>query len=114
MSTNESLPTRIVSDLLTTDPDLIDIVQEFVDGLGGRVTELQKAFDQQNWDMLTTLAHRLKGAGGSYGYPEISGLGAEMERCFKAHVVGEFDSWIVQLQALTNAARNGLHGDSQS
>lgn len=102
------VPDKLTSDLLQSDPDLLDIVQEFVDTLHARIAELQAAYSTQNWDTLTMLAHRLKGAGGSYGYPDISELGATMEQQFKAHSAAAFQSWITQLETLASAARRGL------
>ena len=108
MAENSGCPDKLISDLLQDDPDLIDIVEEFVEGLDGRIDELQAAFRTQDWEMMTTLAHRLKGAGGSYGYPDISSLGATMEHEFKAHSASDFDAWMNQLGALTRAAQAGL------
>lgn len=108
MDRKPNVPDVISSDLLRTDPDLIDIVQEFVEGIPERIAELRGAFEANNWETLETLAHRLKGAGGSYGYADISDLAATMERQFKAHCAIEFQSWITQLEHLTQAARRGL------
>ncbi|MBI5863484.1 MAG: Hpt domain-containing protein, partial [Planctomycetes bacterium] len=80
-STPSSHP--LVSQLLADDPDLRDIVVEFVDGLSTRIAELNSAHEKLDWERLKTLAHQLKGAGGSYGYPDITTLGAEMETAFR-------------------------------
>ncbi len=99
---------RLVSQLLTDDPGLRDIVQEFVEGLVVRLDELRLAHEKLDWESLTTLAHRLKGAAGSYGYPQISKLCAEMEHQFAAHQGDKFTEWIANLGHLTTAARAGL------
>ena len=66
------------------------------------------AFEQLDWDRLTTLAHQMKGAGGSYGYPDISQLGFVMEQGFRAHSAEDFVVWMKRLEQLYAAARNGL------
>lgn len=99
---------RLVSQLLTEDPGLRDIVQEFVDGLAVRLDELRLAHEKLDWESLTILAHRLKGAAGSYGYPQISTLCAKMEHDFSAHQDAKFTDWIADLGRLTTAARAGL------
>jgi HPt (histidine-containing phosphotransfer) domain-containing protein len=101
-------PAKLVSALLADDPDLYDIVAAFVDGLAGRITELRQAYDRLDWDQLTILAHRLKGAGGSYGYPDLSTLGATMERSFRTQSADHFSTWIKQLEELSAAACAGL------
>ncbi len=100
--------TRLVSQLLLEDGDLRDIVVEFVDGLADRLGELRTAHEKLDWDQLTTLAHRLKGAAGSYGYPEISHLCAEMELRFRQHEADQFAKWVAELNALVAAAKVGL------
>lgn len=99
---------KLISELLVDDPDLREVVAEFVDGLDGRVRELQAAYEKLDWQMLGVLAHRLKGAGGSYGYPAMSTLGATMESAFKSQQPGEFKAWMEQLEQLVNAAKAGL------
>lgn len=103
-----SVPDRMVSDLIADDPEMIDIVEEFVEGLSGRVGEFQAAHEKLDWQMLATLAHRLKGAGGSYGYGPLSELGAEMESKLRRQEADEFQRWMAQLEALATAAHKGL------
>lgn len=100
--------TVLISQLLLEDADLRDIVEEFVGSLAQRVSELQNAYQTLDWEALTTFAHRLKGAGGSYGYPEISQLAARMEQCFRGADASNFDQQITALANLAAAARAGL------
>jgi HPt (histidine-containing phosphotransfer) domain-containing protein len=101
-------PDRLVSDLLVDDPEMRDLVEEFVDGLTERVVEFRQAYEQLDWDQLAKLAHQLKGAGGSYGYPDLSQLGASMESEFRAHSADEFPTRMTRLENLINAACKGL------
>jgi len=104
-------PDKLVSGLLLDDPDMYDLVEEFVDGLTGRLAEFRQAYQRLDWDNLTRLAHQLKGAGGSFGYPDLSSLAATMERAFRLHSGNEFASWIKRLERLIGAARAGLQHD---
>lgn len=108
-SAQPEVPEKLVSQLLQQDPELRDIVEEFVRELDTRLTELRAAFDRLDWDQLTILAHRLKGAGGSYGFPEISRLCAELERSFRAHDAHDFPDRITYLESLVRAAAHGLN-----
>jgi HPt (histidine-containing phosphotransfer) domain-containing protein len=107
-STPQAPAAKLVSLLMQEDPELRDIVEEFVEGLGTRLEELQQAYENLDWEQLTTLAHRLKGAGGSYGYPDISKLCAEMEKNFREHRADAFVSQIAQLNQVVTAAAAGL------
>lgn len=102
------LPKKLISSLLNEDPGFLDIVQDFVNSLDQRIQELRAAHEALDWDTMTMLAHRLKGAGGSYGYPDLSALGKEMEQHFQNHVATHFSAWISQLSELTAAAKAGL------
>lgn len=104
-------PKKLISELLADDPDMKDIVEDFVNGLDERLRELQDAHTKLDWQMMAMLAHRLKGAGGSYGYPPISTLGGTMESSFKAQQPGEFETWMQQLNDLVAAAKAGLSPD---
>lgn len=105
---NRPSPSRLISQLLLEDTDLKDIVVEFVAGLDGRLAELRQAFDRLDWEQLVTLAHRLKGAAGSYGYPDISRVCAELERAFREHEASGFTGALAELTRLVDAARAGL------
>lgn len=101
-------PEKIISQLLREEPDLRDIVAEFVAGLPALIAQIQRAANQLDWQAVTTLAHRLKGAGGSYGYPDISRLCAEAEEHLRAHETGYLEAWLVRLSQLAEAAQAGL------
>ncbi|MFQ5805187.1 MAG: Hpt domain-containing protein [Phycisphaerae bacterium] len=103
-----TVPDKLASELLADDSEVYDLVQEFVEGLADRVAKLRQAYEQLNWDVLTTLAHQLKGASGSYGYPDLSGLAAIMEDAFRVHSADRFAIWVRQLEQLAAAARAGL------
>ena len=104
------VPAKLVSQLIKESPDLGDIVAEFVQGLAPQVAQLKQSFEKLDWQMLAVLAHRLKGAGGSYGYPDISRLGAEMEQGFRNQHAEDFRAWITRLSELVAAAEAGLTG----
>jgi len=101
-------PTKLVSQLLLDDASLRDLVQEFVEALPQRLEELRRAYEALDWDQLAVLAHRLKGAAGSYGYPDLSRLAAEMEEKFRLHQAEHFTQWLDRLNAIIGAAKAGL------
>ncbi len=54
------------------DPDIAEILQGFVERLAGQLKEMRQALASKNYDELRRAAHKLKGAGGSYGYPSLT------------------------------------------
>ncbi len=103
-----SVPSRLVSQLVIEDPEMIDVVEEFVGELPNRITEMQNAHRELDWELLRTCAHRLKGAGGSYGYPMLSEVAATLERGFIERRDDQFSDLLDQIQQLADAAQAGL------
>ncbi len=103
-----AVPTVLKSQLLNEDPDLADVVEEFIEGLDDRIAEMRAAFKAADSASLATLAHRLRGAGGSYGYPELTTAGAEAERQWKQADLTNAEQWIGRIEELAKAARRGL------
>lgn len=99
---------KLTSCILAEDPDFLDIVQDFVRGLDVRFQELQSAYERLDWAELRMLAHRLKGAGASYGYPDLTRLAAQLESNFRAERADDFADRLRELRALAEAARRGL------
>lgn len=105
---NSNVPARLISQLLLEEADLRDLVEEFVSELPRRLSELRQAFERLDWSRLISLAHQLKGAAGSYGYPDISAVAAAMESAFRTHHAECFGQWASELERLTAAASAGL------
>ncbi len=68
------------------DPDMMEIVVEFVGELPQRVADLECYYEAGETSQLQTLAHQLKGAGGGYGFPQITEAAASLEQALKEGV----------------------------
>jgi len=66
-----------------SDPDMLEIVREFASELPARVAKLESYLAAGELRELQTLAHQLKGAGGGYGFPQITELAASLEAALK-------------------------------
>jgi HPt (histidine-containing phosphotransfer) domain-containing protein len=65
------------------DPDMLEIVREFAAELPARIAKLETHLAAGELRELQTLAHQLKGAGGGYGFPQITELAASLESALK-------------------------------
>jgi len=65
------------------DPDMLEIVREFADDAPARAADLETRLGDGDMERLRTLAHQLKGAGGGYGFQQITDLAAELEQAVK-------------------------------
>ena len=69
--------------------DLMDeLKREYMDFFHEVITECEDLIRANDVEGLGLLGHRLKGNGASYGFPEISVIGAEMEKLSKACDLG--------------------------
>lgn len=65
---------------LSSDPDMAELVQFFVEEIDERIQTLQATSQANDITGLRTIAHQLKGAGTGYGFEPISSTAGELER----------------------------------
>ncbi len=65
------------------DADMRELVDMFVEELPQRIAEMEQALDGGDLDLLRTLTHQLKGAGGGYGFQVITEVAREAEGAIK-------------------------------
>ena len=64
---------------LGADPDFGELVEMYVDEIPDRVATLRNAFDSGDRELLQRTAHQIKGASGSYGFPQLTPVAAALE-----------------------------------
>ncbi len=62
------------------DEDFKELIEMFVEELPERASSIAKALAEADFATLQTLAHRLKGAAGGYGFPTISDAAQALEQ----------------------------------
>lgn len=77
---------------LSDNPDYHKAIETFVENLPERISEMQKALDDENLQDLNFKAHALKGLGGFAGFPIYSEMAKSIEQALK-------DSQIDQVKA---------------
>lgn len=78
-----SLAGRPIYSHLGADPDLGDLVVEFVEELPTRVAALEAEARGGNWPQVARIAHQLKGAVGSYGFDALTPYARDLEVAVK-------------------------------
>jgi CheY-like chemotaxis protein len=68
------------------DEELQQMIDSFVHRLPATVQEITTYYRQHQWRELAQSSHRLKGAGGAFGFPELSEISAQiMQRVGQSH-----------------------------
>ena len=65
------------------DPDLEELVEMFIQELPARLVQLCTSAAASDWAAVGRLAHQLKGAGGSYGFRQLSVRAGALEHAAK-------------------------------
>lgn len=90
------------------DAGLVELVRMFVEELGPDLGAMRRALEEDDLERLSTLAHRLKGAAGSYGFPEITRQAALLESALRSgRAPDEVACELASLEAICSAARRG-------
>jgi HPt (histidine-containing phosphotransfer) domain-containing protein len=85
------------------------LLQDYLDGLPERLSAVREAFSGNDRIALQYQAHRLAGSGVSYGAPELTDWGREVERkCKEGVPLADLEPDIERLSQLINALR-GTH-----
>ena len=88
------------STLPIEDPDFLEIVQEFSDRLQQQVGEMQRAWENQELSELASLAHWLKGSGGTAGFNAFTSPAAKLEKLAKEKRLDEIAAALADVQDL--------------
>lgn len=57
-----------------------ELVPEYLEARRNELPRMAALLAASDYERLRILSHSLKGSGGSFGFPELSGFGAELER----------------------------------
>jgi len=98
-SANSELP-MLQSTLPIEDPDFLEIVQEFSDRLQQQIGEMQRAWEHQELSELASLAHWLKGSGGTAGFHAFTSPAAKLEKLAKEKRLDEIAAALADVQDL--------------
>jgi PAS domain S-box-containing protein len=97
----------VIMSELVEDPDLGPLAAGFADALPARVQAIAQLLAAADHSAAARLAHQLKGAAGSYGYPEISELARQLEQQMGRDVAAT-EQVMVRLTARAAAAQRAL------
>ena len=68
---------------VVVDEDLAAIVPKFLDNIRRNPPAIAAALDRNDFDTVRSLGHNMKGTGTTFGFPQISEIGDELEQAAK-------------------------------
>lgn len=69
--------------IVSVDEDLEDLIPGFLENRQADIVALKKALTNDDFESIRVLGHSMKGAGGGYGFDEISEIGSQIEEASK-------------------------------
>lgn len=93
---------EIHSTLPLDDAEFCEIVIEFVDRLRDKLIEMRRVHSLAGWSQLTSLAHWLKGAGGTAGFQDLTEPSRELEQAAKDSDAAACNMWLSTLEEIAS------------
>ena len=88
------------------DDLLTELTNNFKQGLPDLMLEFASALENQDADTLRQVAHKLKGMGGSFGYPEITETSANIETFAKEQELQQAEKQFISLNEMCKNIAN--------
>ncbi len=97
-----------ISSQFDQDEDLADLIPMFIDELETRVQQLRDAFEAEDSHTLREVAHKVRGAAGGYGFPDLTDFAGQVEDAIRSGAsTAEVHEELGELLGLCQAAIQG-------
>ena len=85
---------KIVVDI---DSDIEDLIPGFLENRQEDVKSIYDALEKEDYETIRILGHSMKGAGGGYGFDEITDIGRSIEESAEGKNPEEVKKWVINL-----------------
>ncbi|MEP7063887.1 MAG: PAS domain S-box protein [Betaproteobacteria bacterium] len=83
--------------LVYANPEIADLIPEFLQNRRSDVTAMLEALERGDFAIVASLGHGMKGAGGSWGFPAITDIGAALEHAAESADSEASRKWVGEL-----------------
>jgi histidine phosphotransfer protein HptB len=83
--------------IVAVDEDLSDLIPGFLTHKRADITRIFEAVASRDYAQISSIAHRLKGEGGSYGFDSMTEIGRSLEQAAATHDDGSVTTLARQL-----------------
>ena len=95
----------IIPELPMDDPDFRSIAEDFVERLDGQFASMEQAIENEDFTELASLAHWLRGAGGTVGLPAFTQPAQRLEDSAEQGLLDEIQELFEELSAIKARVR---------
>lgn len=100
--------TPLISSLLIDEPDMIDLVERFVNKLPLYISNIVESSEVGNWDDVSKYSHDLKGTSGNFGFKELYQLMQSIEFELTKENYMNIELMVNQLHSIHKRIQAGL------
>jgi HPt (histidine-containing phosphotransfer) domain-containing protein len=83
--------------VVNVDSDIEDLIPGFLENRQQDVKSIYDALDKEDYETIRILGHSMKGAGGGYGFDEITDIGRSIEGSAEGKNQEEVKKWVINL-----------------
>jgi HPt (histidine-containing phosphotransfer) domain-containing protein len=100
--------------IIAVDAQIAALVPRFLANRAADAGKIRAALASADFEAIRVAAHGMKGAGGGYGFPELSRLGASMEECALQRdavaigaLVASLEAYLARIEIKPDAGQGG-------
>lgn len=83
--------------VVNVDSDIEDLIPGFLENRHEDVKSIYDALEKEDYETIRILGHSMKGAGGGYGFDEITDIGRSIEESAEDKNQEEVKKWVINL-----------------
>ncbi len=83
--------------VVNVDSDIEDLIPGFLENRQEDVKSIYDALEKEDYETIRILGHSMKGAGGGYGFEEITDIGRSIEESAEGKNQEEVKKWVINL-----------------
>ena len=83
--------------VVNVDSDIEDLIPGFLENRQEDVKSIYDALEKEDYETIRILGHSMKGAGGGYGFDEITDIGRLIEESAEGKNQEEIKKWVINL-----------------
>ena len=93
--------------IITPDPDLLDLIPNYLKNRQVDIVELKKAFEARDFQHIRSIGHSIKGSGAGYGFAGLTDIGSALEAAAKGgdgqavqNSITEMEAYLADVQVV--------------
>ncbi len=83
--------------VVNVDSNIEDLIPGFLENRQKDVKSIYDALEKEDYETIRILGHSMKGAGGGYGFDEITDIGRSIEESAEGKNQEEVKKWVINL-----------------